>query len=109
VTSNLSPDVEHTLADAEENVRAVAQLAADRRVPLYVDSTIPAVLAPEARKYYVSAESARHVTAVAVVADSVLGRIVANLTIPRLKQPVPMKLFANEAEALAWLREALQR
>jgi hypothetical protein len=105
VVSANRPNVgEQTLADAMENIRAVAALSGGARVPLYIDSTAPTSIAADARKYYLSEESSRHVSAVAIVAGNVLSRVIANLLIPVQRQPVPMQLFATEREALEWLR-----
>jgi hypothetical protein len=103
VSANFPNAGEQTLADAKENIRALATLAGGARVPLYLDSTAP--MTSEAQKYYLSAESHRHCVAVAIVAISAFSRVLANLFIPIQRQPVPMRLFATEAEALAWLHQ----
>jgi hypothetical protein len=102
ITTNL-PNQEHTLADAKTNMEAIGRLAGGIRVPLIVDSRIPANIANEAKKYYASADAAKFVTACAIIASGVLTRVVANLVIPRTKQNMPMKLFASEADAVSWL------
>ena len=106
VSANLPNVGEQTLADAKENIRAVAALNGGERVPLYIDSTAPTSIAADARKYYLSEESSRTVSAVAIVAGNMLSRVVANLLIPVQRQPVPMQLFATEAEAFAWLQRS---
>jgi hypothetical protein len=93
---------EQTLADAKENIRAVASLGGGERVPLFIDGLTP--MAADAQKYYLSAESHRHVLAAAIVAGNAFSRVIANLFIPIQRQPVPMKLFGGEEEALDWLR-----
>ncbi len=107
VIANMHANRQQSLADAQENVRAIAAVAHGACVPLFVDTTLPTRLTPDASRYYIGAESARNVRAVAIVADSVLGRVVANLMIPRQNQPVPMRLFATREEALEWLRQSL--
>ena len=103
VSANFPNTGEQTLADAKENIRALATVAGGARVPLYLDSTAP--MTGEAQKYYLSAESHRHCIAVAIAAGNVLSRVLANLFIPIQRQPVPMRLFGTEAEALAWLHQ----
>jgi hypothetical protein len=102
VAANFPNVGEQTLADAKENIRAVAALAGNTRVPFYIQGIGP--IAADARKYYLS--SAQHFLAAAIVADNVLSRVMANLFIPVQRLPIPMKLFATEEEALAWLRLA---
>jgi hypothetical protein len=103
VTTNL-PDLEHTLVDAKTNIEAIYRIAGSVRTPVIVDSRVAATLTTEARKYYASQDAARYLTATAVVANSVLQRVVANLVIPHTKQYMPMKLFASEEDAVVWLR-----
>ena len=58
----------------------------------------------EARSYYASDDAARALTALAMVTNSVLGRIVANLLIGLNSTPVPMRLFSSEEAGLEWIR-----
>ena len=83
---------------------SIAHFALRSRTPVIVDSRVAATLTTEARKYYASQDAARYLTATAVVANSVLQRVVANLVIPHTKQYMPMKLFASEEDAVVWLR-----
>jgi hypothetical protein len=67
-------------------------------------------MSADARKYYLSEDSHRHVAAVAVVAGNVFSRVLlANLFIPIQRQPVPMRLFGSESEAFAWLLQMKAR
>jgi hypothetical protein len=103
VSINVRDAGEQTLADAKENIHALAVLAGEGRVPLCIDGTADMGMAADARKYYLSEESHRHVVAVAVVAGNMFSRVLANLFIPIQRQPVPMRLFGTEREAFAWL------
>ena len=58
----------------------------------------------EARAYYASEEAARAITALAMVSNSTLGRIVANLLIGLNSTPIPMRLFGSEEAGLHWIR-----
>jgi hypothetical protein len=42
---------------------------------------------------------------VALLADSALNRMLANFFIGMQRLPVPIRMFTDEAAALAWLRE----
>jgi len=95
---------EHTLADAVESVEAVRRAGAGVRRPLMSRVAAPGPMTNEARAYYASEEAARAITALAMVTNSVLGRIVANLLIGLNSTPIPMRLFSSEASGLVWLR-----
>jgi hypothetical protein len=102
VTSNL-PDLEHSLVDAKVNMEAIGRVSGGLRLPLLVDSRIPANITPEAKKYYAGEEAAKIVSACGILAAGVLTRVVANLIIPHTKQAMPMKLFNSENDAVHWL------
>jgi hypothetical protein len=95
---------EHTLRDAIECVDAVRTAGGGRRRPLLSRVASPAPMTSEARAYYASHEAARAITALAMVTNSILGKIVANLLIGLNTTPVPMRLFSSEDEGLRWLR-----
>ena len=95
---------EHTLQDAVESVDAVRRAGEGTRRPLLSRVAAPGPMTSEARAFYASEEAARAITALAMVTNSVLGRIVANLLIGLNATPVPMRLFASEDEGLRWLR-----
>ena len=94
---------EHTLRDATENVEAVRRAGGGVRRPLLSRVAAPGPMTNEAREYYASAEAARAITALAMVTNSILGRIVANLLIGLNATPIPMRLFASETAGLVWL------
>jgi len=94
--------------DAEENVRVLGALLAGRRAPLLLDlRQAERGVTPEAREVYSGPQTARHITALAFIADGVLTRMLANmmLLVSRLgKTAIPMKMFEREEDALAWAR-----
>ena len=101
VSSNFLNAGEQKLIDAKENIQALVTLAGSGRVPLYLDT--PAPMEEKARKYYLS--SAQHLLAAAMLASDMFSRVLANLLIPFQGAPVPMKLFATEEGAIAWLHK----
>jgi len=101
-------DEEHTLADAEENVRAVASLVSGGRAPLLVDTRQRRrSISREARMYYAGPESAQATLAMAILVSSPVSRAVANFFISIARPRFPTRLFTGEAEAVAWLRSFL--
>jgi len=101
------PTASHTLADAEENTRAVAELAAGRRVAMLLDTRASRGLDRDARVYYVRPEAAQVLTAAALLIDSEIGRMFGNFFMRVNRPPFPLRLFTAEAEALAWLKGQL--
>jgi hypothetical protein len=99
----LNPGARETLENAKENIVAVADLLAGRRLPILVDYRLIASQERAARAYYASPETGKHVCAVALLVDSPLSRIIGNFFMGLNKPPFPVKVFGDEAEALAWL------
>ena len=95
---------EHTLGDAIENVDAVRRAGGGVRRPLMSRIAAPGPMTSEARAYYASPDAARAITALAMVTNSVLGRIVANLLMGLNGTQIPMRLFGSEDAGLHWLR-----
>jgi hypothetical protein len=93
------------LADAMANVSAVAKVGQGARRRLLVDLSDAGPQSSEARDHYMSPESKKNITAMAIVTASMLGRIIANLIQGSNRSSVPVRLFASEAEALRWLED----
>jgi hypothetical protein len=93
------------LDDAMANVAAVAKVTGGSKRQLLVDLSSAGPQSHEAREYYMSAESKKNTTAMAIVTGSLLGRIVGNLILGANRTSVPVRLFPNETAALAWLEE----
>jgi hypothetical protein len=103
VTANLTPKL-LSLEDARENVRAVKKVARGVIRPLFVETTIAAPISVEARDYYVGDEVAQVVSAVGIVVDGAIGRVIGNFVLRRKNARVMMRLFENEIAAVVWLR-----
>ena len=93
------------LDDAVANVSAVAKVGQGVRRRLLVDLSDAGPQSNECREYYMSTESKKNITAMAIVTRSLLGRIIANLILGSNRTSVPVRLFSGEAEALAWLAD----
>ena len=87
------------------NVAAVARVAGGTTRRLLIDLSDAGPQSNEAREYYMSPESKKNTTAMAIVTGSFLGSIVGNLILGSNRTRVPVKLFPNEPAALAWLEE----
>jgi hypothetical protein len=100
--------VKSQLADAQENVAAIATLAADKRWPVLVDMRASLGIDHETRAYYSSVEGVKSDTALALLVGSPVTRVMANFFISINRPQVPTKLFTSEAEAVAWLKTFIE-
>jgi hypothetical protein len=99
------PNAQEGLADAQANMAASFSVSRGRRRPLLVDLRAVKGMDREARAYYSSAEAADKITALALLVESPVSRLVANFLIGFNKVPVPTKLFTSPDEAVAWLKQ----
>jgi hypothetical protein len=97
------PGSEQTKADAEVNMAAIWELAGQQRRPLMGDLRRIKAMERGARVHYVTAGPAAH-SAVALLVDSPLSRVIGNFFMGLNKPLVPTRLFATEREARDWLR-----
>ena len=103
VRCSVKPTEDHTLADAEENVRATAVLTEGRRMPLVLDARQAKKITREAREYYTGPKNAEVVMATAMIIGSSVGKIIGNFLIRVNRPPFPFRLFSDEDSAYAWL------
>ena len=71
-------------------------------VPLLVDMREMAKLERPAREYFVQDNGG--VRAIALLAESPVTRMMANFFIGMRRMPVPIQMFTDESEAVAWLQ-----
>lgn len=77
-----------------------------RKVCMLIDVTNASESTREVREY-VALEFPKFVKAIAMISNSALGRMLANLFFSLKEQPYPTKMFNNEAEAREWLKSYL--
>lgn len=94
---------EITLAEAQENVKAVTKVAQGIKRPLLVDTRQVKSLTYEARKH-LAGEGSKPTSAIAILVDSLISQVIGNFFINFSKPNVPTRLFANKAEATEWLK-----
>lgn len=108
IYASVAAGAEESLADAQENIRACAALCNGQRHPVLINLNGLKSQDREARMYYSGPETARVVSALALVSSSRLSTIIANFFLSITKGTIPTKLFTAEAEAIVWLK-GLQR
>ncbi|MGZ4035281.1 MAG: DUF7793 family protein [Bacteroidia bacterium] len=77
-----------------------------KKVCLLIDVTHTVESTREVRDY-VAAEFPKFIKAIAMISNSALGKMLANLFFSIKSQPYPTKMFNNEKEAKEWLKQYL--
>jgi hypothetical protein len=101
-------EVTQSLADANDNISAAEAAAAGRRRPILVDIRKATPLSPETRRLYSGKRLTEAFTALALLVEpNPVGRLLGNVYFRIAKPEIPIKLFDQEAAAVAWLKERL--
>lgn len=95
-----------TVEQARESIERLKEITGNKKVCMLIDVSNTAESSRELRDY-VAEELPKLVKAIAMVSSSALGKMLANLFFSLKSQPYPVKMFNNEKEALAWLRQYL--
>jgi len=100
------PSDSHSLADAREIVAAHVALAEGTDSPVLADLRGTSTGADrDARTYYSSSEGAHLKSAMAMVVDSPVQRMLGNIFLRFNKPPYPTRLLAGPDEAIEWLEQ----
>ena len=106
IISRMNKGVKIQLAEAKKEVKCVADISGDSRLPLLVDMRPVKEISGEARAYFSGAET---YCALALLVDSPLSMLIANFFIGLNKTRMPTKLFTNETAAIKWLKGYLSK
>lgn len=103
---SLSKPIKRTVENITGNIALVKSITGNRRVPLLIYLENSPIPNKATRK--LSAEQLPNIyLAMAMVSKPGLAQLIMNVLF-RLKQPpIPMKNFANDAEAKEWLKQYL--
>jgi hypothetical protein len=95
-----------TLEEAKESMKEFLVITGGKKVCMLSDNTNSPPVNKEMRDY--AAEVIPQVAkAIAIMSNSSVGRMAANLFFSLKKQPYPVKFFENEQEAKKWLKQYL--
>lgn len=100
-----APHVPSGLEDAIASIEAMQELTGGRAAPLLVHTTHAGPQDRAARMEYVRHQGI--VSAVALIVGNPLSRMMATFFINVSRPDVPVRLFEDEAVAVAWLTEHL--
>ena len=95
-----------TLQQAQQSIDALRKLLPGEKVCMLVDVTNTGETSREVRDYAAD-ELPKMVKAVALLSDSALGKMLANLFFNVKQQPYPVKMFTDEKKARTWLKKHL--
>lgn len=98
-----------TVADARQNVAALARMTAGEPRPCLLDMRAPNTTDRGVREYYASKEGSQPILAMAVLMPPSLLRVLGNLFLAFTAPIHPTRLFSAEDEAVAWLRKFVAR
>ncbi|XXX78166.1 hypothetical protein WMF30_05290 [Sorangium sp. So ce134] len=94
-----------TLADAKENIAAAKRFSKGAVYPLLCDLTRCKGTDVDARNYYASDEATEGYRAIALLGGRPVGRMIGNVFLAVYgNRSKPIRLFAEEREAIQWLR-----
>ena len=105
--TKVKPQAEVTIKESKENSIAVNGLRRDKKFPLLIDARQIKSISKEARDNFSIQNRETMITSFAVIIESPLSRIIGNFFMGLNKPSVPAKLFNNEDEAIAWLKQYL--
>lgn len=98
-----APGMNITVTLARAAAAEVNRICAGSRYPMLVDMTDTESVTREARTVFTEPSAA---SKIALLGTSAVDRVIANFILGVSKVPVPIRFFATEADALAWLRAA---
>lgn len=100
------PYKEYTLEHAREHIELVGRVTGGRKHPVLGDIRgVTQLISKEARHFYASAEGTRFFSALAMLVDSTLTRVLTNFYFQVSRPPHPSRMFTDEAQALEWLTQ----
>ncbi len=102
------PNSSVTLETAVKDIQETARIGAGKKVPVVVNLTGLKSVSRDARRYYSGEETAKYVSAAALVADSPVSRVLGNFFLGIDKPPMPIRLFSSEEKAREWLTQFIE-
>jgi hypothetical protein len=104
VLATMADGATFELEDARDAVDATWKIAGERRLPVLVDTRGIRAQSRAARQYFMSEEVGRKVSAVAILIDSPVSRVIGSFFLRVGHHHVPTQVFSDEGSARAWLR-----
>lgn len=93
------------LFEARESVEIKTKIAGDKSYPFFIDISQVNGVTKEAREYLSGGKSTDNISAAALLASSVLSKMIGTFFLTFNNPGIPVKLFTDEQEALKWLKK----
>ena len=94
---------------ARENWEAINQVSQGKIRPVFADIRNVKTVGAEERRFYARVETKDLFSAVAMLVDSPLSRVIGSFFLGLNRLPIPIRLFTSEEHALEWLRGFLEK
>ena len=92
-----------TIAEARENVDAVAKVVGGVHSPIFNDIRPISTIDRDSRQYFVGDEAGEVTSATALLVGSPISRVIGNFFIGLNRSQWPVRMFSEESEAMVWL------
>jgi hypothetical protein len=104
ILTRVKADAEIELEDAKANTAAVIEISKGENFPILVDLREIKSITKEAREHFSMKGRKPHVTAIAMLINSPVSKIVGNFFLSLNHPIVPTRLFTSEQEAIYWMK-----
>ncbi|MBS4044514.1 MAG: STAS/SEC14 domain-containing protein [Chitinophagaceae bacterium] len=94
------------IEETKQVIEFIKQHSKNEKICMLIDVTHAGETTREVREY-AAAELPKITKAIAMISDSIMGKMVANLFFNLKFQPYPVKMFNDEKAAIKWLMEKL--
>ena len=99
------PDSCIELADAMYDFEIGMKMVNGKPTPVLADTRNFSEHGDDVKSFYASKELAKHISAMAILIDSLPTRLVGNFFIKINEPHVPTKLFTHQEEAIKWINK----
>ena len=103
IRGKVLPGANYRIEEAVRSMEIIERLGGGRPRALLMDITEMRSMTREARAFFGEPARAHAVYAVALIVNSLLSRAIGNFILGYHRPAVPVRLFTNESEAIAWL------
>lgn len=100
----LKRNAEQTVADAQEDMKIYSQLCSSKKRPTLIDISQVRSITREARLFYSRELAVKYNTAMVLVTETKLSRVIANFMLGLTKPAIPIRLFTDKNKGLKWLQ-----
>ncbi len=97
---------QRSLEETKATIESLKKMLSGKKVCILADVTHSSQSSREIRSY-AEEELPKFIKAIAMVSDSALGKMLANLFLTIKSHPYPTKMFNTEEEAREWLKRYL--